>query len=257
MNPIALITVAFLLLAANGMATTGLTLVENGNTDYRIVLPAGSSPSEQFAASELQDHLRRISGATIPIGPERTGVSILLGSRAAPAGVGLSDLGDEGFVIKTVGRDLVIAGGRLRGTMYGVYDLLEDVLRCRWYSSQVSKIPQLQTITIPDLDIRKKPAFGFRDIYYTDAWNADFAARNRLNGHHMSLDAKRGGKLYYRPFVHTFRELVPIGKYGESHPEYYSLVKGQRHPKDYDTQLCLTNPDVLRISTETVLRWIK
>ena len=151
----------------------------------------------------------------------------------------------------------MIAGGRQRGTMYGVYDLLEDVLGCRWYSSQVRKIPQMKTITIPDLDIEEKPAFGFRDVYYTDAWKADFAARNRLNGHHMNLDRERGGKVYYRPFVHTFRELVPISKYGKSNPEYYSLVKGERHPKDYETQLCLTNPDVLRISTETVLRWIQ
>lgn len=257
MDPITLSAVVFLLPAVNCVATAGLTVVENGRTNYRIVLPEGSSPSEQFAASELQNHLHRISGVTIPIGREKNTASILLGSRAAPAGVDLSGLGDEGFVIKTVGSDLVIAGGQLRGTMYGVYAFLEDVLGCRWYSSQVSKIPQKKTVTIPSLDMREKPALGFRDVYYTDAWNADFAARNRLNGHHMNLDAKRGGKLYYGPFVHTFRELVPISKYGQSHPEYYSLVKGQRHPKDYDTQLCLTNPDVLRVSTETVLRWIK
>lgn len=248
---------ALMLAVANQAFAAGLTLVENGRTNYRIVLPERSSPSEHRAAAELNNHIRMISGATIPIVPEKTGPSILIGSRAAPKGVDLSDLGDEGFVIKTIGQDLVIAGGRLRGTMYGVYSFLEDTLGCRWYSSKVTKTPQMKTIKIPAIDVRETPAFKFRDIYYRDAWNRDFAARNKLNGHHMNLDRTTGGKMYYKGFVHTFRELVPISKYGKSNPEYYSMVKDERLVKEYETQLCLTNPDVLRISTETVLRWIR
>ena len=48
-------------------------------------------------------------------------------------------------------------------------------------------------------------------------------------------------------FVHTFRTLVPPEKYFDEHPEYFSLLKGNRTP---DCQLCLTNPDVFRIVVE-------
>ena len=59
----------------------------------------------------------------------------------------------------------------------------------------------------------------------------------------------------YRGWVHTFNSLVPLSKYGATHPEYYSLVKGKRLLER--TQLCLTNPDVKRIATETVLDWLR
>ena len=50
---------------------------------------------------------------------------------------------------------------------------------------------------------------------------------------------------------HTFTYLVPLAKYYREHPEYYALVDGVR--RDVSWQLCLTNPDVLRIATEKVL----
>jgi len=50
--------------------------------------------------------------------------------------------------------------------------------------------------------------------------------------------------------VHTFFKLVPAEKYAKEHPEYYALIDGKRIPSTdtYTGQLCLTNPDVLRIS---------
>jgi len=244
-----------LLAAAGASQAAELRLVEDGRTEYRIVLPPGSSPSEHRAAAELKELIRQISGGTLPIVSEKTGPSILIGAGDAPSEVDLSGLGDEGFVIKTVGQDLVIAGGRLRGTMYGVYAFLEEVLGCRWYSSKVSKIPMMKTIRIPDLDIRETPAFEYRDVFYTDAFDKDWAASNRTNGATARLDRTTGGKISYHHFVHTFADLVPLAKYWDSHPEYYSMINGKR-TKD-STQLCLTNPEVLKIATETVFRWIE
>lgn len=186
---------------------------------------------------------------------------IVLGScetqrRLAPE-IDFAKLGDEGFAIKTVGRHLVIAGGRLRGTMYGVYTFLEDILGCRWYTSAVSKIPEKPTIRFGSLDITETPDFEYREPYYTDAWNADWAARNKVNGNRPNLDEARGGKIAYNRFCHTFDELVPVPKYFDTHPEYYSLdANGKRVGGQYTGQLCLTNPDVLKIVTETVIKWI-
>ena len=45
-------------------------------------------------------------------------------------------------------------------------------------------------------------------------------------------------------FVHTFNELVSPDQYGKTHPEYYSLINGNRQP---GTQLCLSNREVLAV----------
>ncbi len=53
-------------------------------------------------------------------------------------------------------------------------------------------------------------------------------------------------------WVHTFNELVSPEIYFQDHPEYYSMVNGERIP----TQLCLTNPEVLQITIQNLRRKI-
>ena len=50
--------------------------------------------------------------------------------------------------------------------------------------------------------------------------------------------------------VHTFYPLMPPEEFFKDHPEYYSLLDGKR-TADH-AQLCLSNPDVLRIITERI-----
>ncbi len=173
-------------------------------------------------------------------------------ARIAPA-LPPKDLGSEGFVIETRGPHLVIAGGGQRGTMYGVYEFLER-LGVRWFTADVTRVPRLQTIPLGTLRIRQEPAFEYREPFFTEAFDRDWAARNRANGNHAKLDASTGGKVGYYPFVHSFNQLVPPEKYFTEHPEYFSLIDGKRRAER--SQLCLTNEDVLRIATETVERWI-
>jgi len=240
-----------------------LALVKKGVTRHTIVLAGGASPSEKHAAQELQKFIREISGATLPIVDEGMAPRsrlIVIGrgtmQNKFASNIAFDKLGDEGFTVRRVGDNIVIAGGRLRGTMYGVYYLLDEVLGCRWYTSFVSRIPVSKTITLDRLDIVSRPDFEYREPFYTDAWDADWAARNRTNGNSTRLDATRGGKIAYNRFCHTFDELVPTDTYFSGHPEYYSLTGGARVGGQYSGQLCLTNPDVLKIVTTTVLKWI-
>ncbi len=242
-------------------APAGLTLIENGRSRHTIVTARDASPSERRAAEELHRFLAEMSGARLPIATDEAAVRgplILVGRSRALERVGLripfEQLGPEGFVLKTAGRHLIIAGGRQRGTMYGVYAFLEK-LGCRWFTAEVSRIPKLATVRVPPLDETQKPAFEYREPFFTEAFDKDWAARNRTNGHFSKLDESTGGKIQYYPFVHSFYELLPPKKYFAEHPEYYSLIAGRRRAER--GQLCLTNPDVVRLATETVLRWIR
>ena len=138
--------------------------------------------------------------------------------------------------------------------MYGVYTFLEK-LGCRWFARDLSVIPKKPTLTVEPLDETQKPAFEYREPFFREASDKDWAARNKMNGSSMNLDESTGGKFVYYPFVHTFYPILPPDKYFGDHPEYYALVDGKRRSER--AQLCLTNPNVLRLTIKTVLEWIE
>jgi hypothetical protein len=236
-----------------------LVLAEGGRSNFVIVVGREASPSEKHAAQELQSFLEQISGARLPVRDDQGPLGeheIILGDNAHLRQLGVqidfAKLGDEGFTLRTVGPHLVIAGGRLRGTMYGVYTCLETYLGCRWLAPDQSIIPKRARIAIGPVSDTQVPALEYREPFYADAFDADWCARNKMNSSASPLDEQRGGKITYYGFVHTFNSLLPPEKYFEQHPEYYALVNGRRL-REY-TQLCCTNPEVQRLVAEEVKR---
>jgi hypothetical protein len=236
-----------------------LVLAEGGKSAYRIVVADEASPSTKHGAEELQMFLQQMTGAKLPIVSDREPLGeheIILGDsghlKKLAVDVDLQALGPEGYVIRTVGNHLVIAGGALRGNIYGVYGLLEDHLGCRWFAPGVSRIPKHDRLAIGPIDERQVPVLEYREAFTYDCFDGDWCARNRLNSNSARLEAKHGGKVRFGSgfFVHTFNRLVPPDKYFDQHPEYFSLVNGKRL-KEY-SQLCCTNEDVVRLCIEGI-----
>jgi len=241
--------------SASDAAGDGLMIAENGRSEYTIVLADDASPSTKHGAAELRVFLKQMTGADLPVISEREPISaheILVGDSAHLRQLGVeiayNALGDEGYVLRTVGPHLVIAGGALRGTMYGVYGLLEDYLGCRWFTPDVSRIPTYERLVVVPLDETRVPALEYRDPYFIDCFDGDWNARNRMNGASARLEGKHGGKVTYEGFSHTFFDFISPDEYFDEHPEYFSEINGKR-TRDR-TQLCCTNEDVIRIMTE-------
>ncbi len=100
-------------------------LVDNGMTKYKISIPDDASASEEYAANELQTYIKKSSGVTMPV-LKQSQVS-----NSTPV-IQLKfdkDYKIEEWSIEFNGDNLVIAGGRTRGVLYGVYDFLEKILR--------------------------------------------------------------------------------------------------------------------------------
>jgi hypothetical protein len=236
-----------------GVSQASLPLVADGKSDYLIVLASDASPAQRRGADELQSYLEKISGAKLPVVvapaplPEK---AIVVG---APVPEGTANLGDEGYLLRTQGSRILIIGPGKRGAMYGCYALLEEI-GVRWFTPEVTGIPESKTITLPDLDRVGIPSFEYREPFFTEAFDRDWAARNRCNGNHQHLDDSTGGKLVYHPFVHSFDGLIPVQLY-KTHPEYFPLIKGER--KNGYVQRCLSNPDVLQLAIKQVQQWIK
>lgn len=246
--------------AAADAASQSLVLVKQGKTTYSILISESAPPSEHRAAAELQRFIEEMTGARLPIitDAEEPGTNLVLVGdsnqvRKLGDNISFAELGAEGFVLRTQGEHLIIAGGKPRGTMYGVYALL-DSLGCRWFTPEVSVIPKKATLVIKPLNETQKPAFEYREPFFSEAFDKDWAARNRVNGASNRLDDSAGGAVSYFPFVHSAYSILPPQQYFQDHPEYYALVDGTR--RGSDAQLCLTNPDVLRLTIQKVLQWI-
>ena len=260
--------VALALAAAAAAPAQDLILAARGQpAACAIVRPAASSPSQVYAAEELQRFTEQLTGVRLPVttdeGPLPARAVLLGGTRftaellGAPADV--KALGEDGFRLARRGERLLVLGGPVRGTLYGVYEVLERFGGCRWYSSWQSVIPRREAFAVPALDETQKPAFALREPFWFDMFDGDLAARNKVNGNAMHLAAKHGGHSYRfgggLGSCHTFEALCSPDVYYAAHPEYFSLVNGKRL-KEY-TQLCLSNPDVLRIVTSNVLERIR
>lgn len=249
---------------------TDALLNEQVQSSNVAVLPpaaSGHPPLGGGMSSELAPSERGLS-------PEATGGVL----RAAPTNKRTNEqtnkpaeaagLGPDGFRLVARPPHLLVIASPVRGTLYGVYEILERFAGCRWYASWHSVIPKRDTIAVPDdLDDTQVPAFVMRDPgWYDIRENPAFAARLRVNQPDAKFaDISKFGGTVVRwsrlNLCHTFQYLLPPAKYAEEHPEYFALVNGKRkttpHWGPEAAEPCLTNPDVLRIVTSNVLAYIR
>lgn len=229
-------------------------LFHNGATDYSIVLPSNASESEKTAAAELQSYIRKVSGTLVPIGADSGKKRSVVIGWTPETGIAKPADNDEGFTYLTRNGNLYICGGKERGTMYGVFAFLENELGIHWFSKDFTALPPRRQYVVGDLRYSSKPAFAYRQVlYYTSIVDHDWDAHNKLNfGYGRKVNNSYGGlQLYFG--VHTMGEMMASDAFAK-HPEYFALYRGKRIA---DGQLCLSNPDVLKLITDGTLGMIK
>lgn len=241
-------------------------LVDDGRPIATIVLPAAPDPLLGYAARDLQGVLERISGGRLPILYEDARVDdhkpqpqpttrLLLGDSSVSRSVlkegdvDLPTLGAEEFVLRTVGEDVVFAGGSSRGVAYAVAELFHR-LGARWYMpGELGEcLPSSPTLTVEPLAVRRAPSFEKRWISNDTEWSLrmrqNLITDRSLPPGFTVLPIRRGPegsvKLY-----HTQQVLLPGDVFFPQHPEYYAFVDGKRsdHPQH---KLCNSNPEVAR-----------
>ena len=234
---------AVVALAATGSSCGQPALVRNGRPEAVIVLSPAASADEKLAAQELQDYVRKVSGATLPVitgrADDASEVRIgAFGTEAVAEWRGERPPPD-GFAIESKGNTLFIVGGDARGALYGVYDFLETDVGVRWLmpGELGDDVPSSDTITLPSLSRAKSPAFSAIGGFIwaggpgAAAWERRIRARvgpaSAFFGHNWS------------------RILAPTPANKQANPEWFALSEGQR-----TNQLCSAHPDVVRITVE-------
>ncbi|MFZ1289457.1 MAG: DUF4838 domain-containing protein [Melioribacteraceae bacterium] len=236
-------------------------LFENKKTDYKIIIGEDAFESEKWAAEELQKVLFEISGVKFPIETDNSKITdkkIIVGiNKHSKNLLGKSfvnpNFKDETANYINVNSNILLYGGAERGTMYSIFSFLENEFGVRWYTPKVTFIPHKEKYVFGYYNHCEIPSVQVRNDFYFEAFDPTWAAHNKINGA-MGVREQHGNVEGYWS-VHTFYRFLPPSEFYDKHPEYYSLIDGQRIYEN--AQLCLTNPDVLKIITERLKKVMK
>ena len=239
MNMRTLSLCAAFLLSVAACLQAQVTVVKKGKPIGRILVEK-ENPVDNQAARLLQDYVCRISGATLPILTDAT-------PRKGDVVIGGKDtegLTEDGFRLKTNAGVVYISSGGDKGNIYGVVTLLERYLGVSYYCSNACTIEKRSTVTVPELNCAENPAFRYRQSQcYAAQEDSTYKLWMRFED---PTEVFAGGL-----WVHTFDKILPSSVYGESHPEYYSFINGERRPGKA-SQWCLSNPEVFEIVVQKV-----
>ena len=230
---------------------TDYDLVKNGTTEYRVVVPEAA---DDYMNTTLMEFLYFFKLATnlemVNVSEENTVYAedakmIVLGNceqllSEANVSVNFLELGESGFVIKTVGQNVFIAGGYRYGTVNGVYEFMRKTFNYEIYSADEIVIDkEVSQKKLPDLDMKKIPDIEVL-IPGTGLMVNDRTAAMRLGYHGYSeldipvIDAN--GKEHN---AHSDRFIVPFDVYGEEHSDWFGAADSV-HGK----QLCYSNTEM-------------
>lgn len=286
---------------AQAQAKSGLTLAANGQSEYQIAV------AEQGLEADISNRLAqaaclmqaafKANGCEVPVVPERrrdpAKPCIFLGDteKARASGIAVKELAEWGYALKTVGRDVIIAGndgllkisvnpaeakwedrsaGRVRmGTVKGVTDFLRQYMGTRFLyptgdpdkTAKRGEPPNRTDDT--GIEFLKAPAFvvpSDMDVRRTPAlvFNACYPLRESFYDIANNLFPQTG----VRPGAHSHPDAIPADTYRETHPEYFALVKGRRccEVKDWtghwSQQYCLSNPEAQELIYKHLLKWL-
>ena len=230
---------------------TGINVIENGKSDYKIVVSATADDNIKAIASEIQYFYEASSGVELPIVLDTdltfddTERYISLGNTTVFQGSGLeitADLRETGYIMKRIGNTLICNGKNSNATISAGYDMLNYTIGLEFYAADEIYYEKKTTIPLLDYDIKFIPTVDIRE-FRTRVVSADatFARRMRMFSWF--------GTGTWLTFGHTtVSRYLPTATYGIAHPDWYNASQ---------TQVCYANEEmrlemVERIKSEIV-----
>jgi hypothetical protein len=224
-----------------------IEVVKNGKAFSRILADKADSVDLQ-AAELLQDFIEQITGVKLEIVPAESGIrkgDILIGNFQLPVeGIDTGNITEDGFALMTTDGYVRIVHGTGKGSIYGVVTLLEDYFGIHYFTENTYTIHKDKEISVPaNINRIENPSFRYRQINTYSQKDPVYKLWHRL---------KSPDEVFVQNmWVHTFNRLLPASEYGDSHPEYYAFINGQRRPGTA-SQWCLTNSEVFEIVASRV-----
>lgn len=231
---------------------TKTKLVDNGNSNYVIVLPNEDSSNRflKMAANEIISLFKEATGITlncisddeIEIVNKNDYYLSIGNTKIFKESKQIVDekLGLDGLLLYTYGNCVLMNGGSYRGTLYAAYEFLERQFHFETYASDEYVIDtNVKDMFLKDFNVVEIPHFERRSVglfCYTN----DEEFRNRMRQEFYSEG--------WITWSHSYFKILPPDTYYSSNPEWYS--------KDVN-QLCITNEAMIKQFTENVITMIE
>ena len=251
----------------------GEYLYQSGVSEYSVLIPDDATTYEVFAANELVENLKKATGNSIPVVTKKTLKNnkrvISLGHTSLwddKVGITLSasDIVDSGYYIKTVENNVYIScpdNMSGSGVLYGVYDLLNDLVGYEFYAADEIYVEQTKEIPLLDYEgYSVNPSFEMRMLPKADLRDdADTVKRYRMSSPSTSFGLVTWGhgqaSQYVNPDSACTCGLAGCGKgktYRDHHPEWFSGYGTK------DLQLCWSaGADLERVAAEKFIEYFK
>mgnify|MGYP004519443181 CR=1 FL=1 len=194
------------------------------------------------AAAILADYLGRITGGSFPIRAV-TDVTTNFLLRTPQNAEEMPN--PDSFRYRIYDKDILLEAPNEQAAVYGVYDFLETVCGCRYYTPREEFVPFDANLSVQFSSRECAPVLAYREVYYRDFFQAEFAEKHKMT-------SQQNKDQVWGFWCHSFATLCPPEVYFPSHPEYFALYQGKRVGEN--AQPCLSNPDVLEIMTENLRR---
>lgn len=214
-----------------------MTLVKNGKPSARIIFRDTTLVNRE-AANLLNEFVKRITGISLPLNNNEKLIrgDILIGELT-------NEVGEDGFVVECKNEILKIKNGGDKGVIYGVVHLLEKYLGVTYYAAHTYNLVKSVNLTLPMFRDAETPAFRYRQTNSYGNQDPIYRKWFRLESPNHAFVSNL--------WVHTFDKILPASIYGKSHPEYYSLINGERRPGNH-SQWCLTNSEVFEVVSHKI-----
>lgn len=256
------------LLAITGGSVVAAPFFHDGSTQWKIHVSDDAHMVVTYAAEELRDALKTISGADFEIvtsAPD--GPAIIIGDQTNPlvqaqaAALKLDNGPEERIAVYTLGNQLYLAGNEPRGALYAVYSFLRNELDARWLwpGESGAFLPARASWSLPQLAYNFVPSFAYRGFHLTGDRKArgqneeflEWEARNFMNYYgHVATPAQRRMGFYSVMGGHGMR--LPRELFQEQ-PELFAERDGRRIPD----QICYTNPKTLERMVQIISESIR
>ena len=149
----------------------------------------------------------------------------------------------DGFRYYIYDKDLVFEAPNAQAAVYAVYDFLETVCGCRYYTSTEEYVPFDANLTVEFSARECIPQLDYREVYYRDFFNPEFAEKHKMT-------AQNARHSVWGTWCHSFQEFLDPDIYFDEHPEYFALFQGRRVGKNAEP--CLSNPEVFDVMAANI-----
>ena len=143
-------------------------LVENGATEYAIVLPDNADATLTLAGNELASFFAEATGATLKVVSDGAYsdydaiISIGNTNAFAASGVTMGKMTSDGYHIERKNNAIYLNANTSQGCLYAVYGLLDELFEYEQYSADCYTILNLTTVELPTIAVTENPDIAIR-----------------------------------------------------------------------------------------------